>query len=224
MGDTVEVNQVIVEVETAKAAVELPIPWAGVVTALHAEAGETVDVGRPLISIETGSAAAGAGAPATSALPTSAPPTSAAVAPAAAPAVGSAHEDMVPGLPGEGEAPANGKRQPVLVGYGPRAEGGARRRRRTVPSAQPAFEQPKVEPPAAPEPDPEPEPAAAARGVRVLAKPPVRKLAKTLGVDPRHGHAHRPERNDLARRRRRRGHAGRDCRAQRRKVSPIRRA
>src|ERR1700749_107163 len=52
VGDTVEVNDTIAEVETVKAAVELPSPWAGVVTGLHAEEGETVRVGTPIISID----------------------------------------------------------------------------------------------------------------------------------------------------------------------------
>lgn len=60
-GDIVEVNQIIVEVETAKAAVELPSPYAGVVSALHADVGELLAVGRPLITIdaETPGGAAG---------------------------------------------------------------------------------------------------------------------------------------------------------------------
>src|SRR5579885_2257875 len=72
VGDVVDVNDTIAEVETVKAAVELPSPWAGVVTALHAGEGETVPVGTPIISIDVG----GAQAPA---------PT----------------EDLVPGLMGE---------------------------------------------------------------------------------------------------------------------------
>src|SRR5438034_127376 len=55
---TVQVNQTIAEVETVKAAVELPSPYAGVVTALHAAEGETVPVGAPVISIDTGGDAA----------------------------------------------------------------------------------------------------------------------------------------------------------------------
>src|SRR6516162_7825142 len=51
-GDTVQINQVIVEIETAKAVVELPSPYAGTVTALLAAEGETVDVGRPIIAVE----------------------------------------------------------------------------------------------------------------------------------------------------------------------------
>ena len=51
-GDTVTVNQIVVEIETAKAAVELPIPWAGVVTELHVEPGQTVEVGTPILTID----------------------------------------------------------------------------------------------------------------------------------------------------------------------------
>ena len=52
-GDHVVVDQVVAEVETAKAAVEVPIPFAGTVTALHAEPGTTLPVGAPLISVTT---------------------------------------------------------------------------------------------------------------------------------------------------------------------------
>src|SRR4051794_26904435 len=53
VGDDVTLNQPIVEVETAKAAVEVPSPFAGVVTALHHEAGEGGDVGSVLITFDT---------------------------------------------------------------------------------------------------------------------------------------------------------------------------
>jgi 2-oxoisovalerate dehydrogenase E2 component (dihydrolipoyl transacylase) len=49
-GDSVELNQIIAEVETAKALVELPSPYAGIVAALHAGAGQTVNVGDPLVT------------------------------------------------------------------------------------------------------------------------------------------------------------------------------
>ena len=52
-GDTVEVNQTIVEIETAKSLVELPSPWAGVVTAILVEPGTTTEVGTPIIEIDT---------------------------------------------------------------------------------------------------------------------------------------------------------------------------
>ncbi|NUP74888.1 MAG: 2-oxo acid dehydrogenase subunit E2 [Sinomonas sp.] len=65
VGDSVTVDQPIVEVETAKAVVEVPSPFACVVAVLHGQPGETVDVGRPLISIaEVGSPAAEVGSPA----------------------------------------------------------------------------------------------------------------------------------------------------------------
>jgi 2-oxoisovalerate dehydrogenase E2 component (dihydrolipoyl transacylase) len=51
-GDQVEVNQIIVEIETAKAVVELPSPWDGTVTRLLADEGQTVDVGVPIIAID----------------------------------------------------------------------------------------------------------------------------------------------------------------------------
>jgi 2-oxoisovalerate dehydrogenase E2 component (dihydrolipoyl transacylase) len=51
VGDEVRVDQVVVEVETAKASVEVPIPFAGRVSTLHAEVGQAVAVGAPLISV-----------------------------------------------------------------------------------------------------------------------------------------------------------------------------
>lgn len=67
-GDEITVDQVVVEVETAKAAVEVPAPFAGTITALHGEPGDTLDVGAPLIGIdESGAgerATASAGTPA----------------------------------------------------------------------------------------------------------------------------------------------------------------
>jgi pyruvate dehydrogenase E2 component (dihydrolipoamide acetyltransferase) len=123
-GDTVEVNQIIVEIETAKAAVELPCPYAGVVAELHVAEGETVAVGTPIITIDTGS-------PASAAEP----------APAAC---------------------------GVLVGYGPRETAPVRRRRSAhapVRAAEPPANRPQE-----------------SQRTRPSAKPPVRKLAKDLGV------------------------------------------
>ncbi|MDS0132103.1 MULTISPECIES: dihydrolipoamide acetyltransferase family protein [unclassified Amycolatopsis] len=51
VGDTVAVDQVVVEVETAKAAVEVPVPFAGVVSALHGEPGQLLPVGAPLLTV-----------------------------------------------------------------------------------------------------------------------------------------------------------------------------
>ncbi|MFF0017482.1 dihydrolipoamide acetyltransferase family protein [Streptomyces sp. NPDC005374] len=114
-GDSVTDGQVVCEVETAKAAVELPIPYDGVVHALCFPEGATVDVGAPIITV-----------------------TAAAV--------------TVP----EPEA-----RTPVLVGYGAAPASAVRRHRRRDGSG----------------------PAAPVAAALPLAKPPVRKLAKELGVD-----------------------------------------
>ncbi|MDT4919149.1 MAG: hypothetical protein QOI15_51, partial [Pseudonocardiales bacterium] len=173
VGDTIDVNDTIAEVETVKAAVELPSPWAGVVTALHAAEGETVPVGTPIISIDTGGAAGAADL---------------ARSPAAANAAAGA--DLVPGLPGEtGSAVPGEEKQLTLVGYGPREEAGGRRRRRgaAAAGAQTAFNVPpgaavnETPPPHVEEPEEPVRGRAAAH--RVLAKPPIRKLAKSLGVD-----------------------------------------
>ena len=51
VGDHVDVDQIVAEVETAKAVVEVPIPFAGQISALHAEPGAVVAVGAPLISV-----------------------------------------------------------------------------------------------------------------------------------------------------------------------------
>ncbi|MFT4009412.1 MAG: dihydrolipoamide acetyltransferase family protein [Nocardioidaceae bacterium] len=154
VGDQVAVNDVVVEIETAKSLVELPSPYAGTVTAIHVAEGETVPVGSPIIGI---------GSP-------SAPPSS--------PSSGSG-SDSAPELglsnlaaTGGGElfAPAPSslpQEPPTLVGYGPRS-GKAMRRARRGPA------------PAATEAAPADVPAVPAR---VLAKPPVRKLAKDLGID-----------------------------------------
>ena len=51
VGDVVEINQIVVEIETAKSIVELPSPYAGEVSAILVEVGETVPVGTPIIAI-----------------------------------------------------------------------------------------------------------------------------------------------------------------------------
>ena len=63
-GDTIEDGQVIVEIETAKAVVELPSPYAGTVTGLLVEEGQTVDVGTPIIAVDVGGTDGAAGKPA----------------------------------------------------------------------------------------------------------------------------------------------------------------
>ncbi|MCR3746945.1 dihydrolipoamide acetyltransferase family protein [Lentzea californiensis] len=166
-GDTVKVNQIIVEIETAKAAVELPCPWAGVVTELLAEPGQTVEVGVPIITIDTDPGGAAAPAP----------------APVAAEANGTSSGKIGEEMPGG--------RIATLVGYGPKSGTAKRRARKDAPAAAPAAA--VVAPPApAPAPAPvaaPPAPVVVAAPVQTpggyvpLAKPPVRKLAKDLGVD-----------------------------------------
>src|SRR5579862_8685925 len=56
-GDQIEVNQIIVEIETAKAVVELPSPWDGTVDRLLADEGQTVDVGTPIIAVDVSATA-----------------------------------------------------------------------------------------------------------------------------------------------------------------------
>ncbi|GAA4915474.1 pyruvate dehydrogenase E2 component (dihydrolipoamide acetyltransferase) [Stackebrandtia albiflava] len=161
-GDTVELNQPIVEVETAKALTEIPSPYAGEVKTLHHEEGTTVDVGQPLITIDTDPGGASGG-------------------------------DEPPAETGAliGEETADG-RTAVLVGYGPKSVTAKRRPRKstTAPLGEQVAAPVAVSAPAPPQPSPAPAPGsapipAAAPGgsVPVLAKPPVRKLAKDLGVD-----------------------------------------
>ncbi|GGQ08916.1 dihydrolipoamide acetyltransferase family protein [Streptomyces griseomycini] len=161
-GDTVTDGQVVCEVETAKAAVELPIPYDGVVRELHFPEGTTVDVGTSIIAVEVAGGAA---------------PAAQASAPAAQPEPAPAPEE--PKAEGSG-------RQPVLVGYGVATSSTRRRPRRTAPdtAAQQAAAAVQTElngRTPAPAPSPVAEPVVGGR--RPLAKPPVRKLAKDLGVD-----------------------------------------
>jgi 2-oxoisovalerate dehydrogenase E2 component (dihydrolipoyl transacylase) len=169
-GDQVEVNQIIVEIETAKAVVELPSPWDGTVARLLVEEGQTVDVGTPIIAVDV----SGTG-PAVAAENNSAERS---VVPAPAPAEPT---------PAEAPPAEEGKpeRQAVLVGYGVKAAPTTRRARRVTATRPETAEVPTgshapVEPPpvaaAA-------ESAAAPALARALAKPPVRRLAKDLGIN-----------------------------------------
>ncbi len=167
VGDTIELNQPIVEVETAKAAVEIPAKWAGVVAKIHVEAGTTVEVGAPIVSIDTDPH--GGPVPSAESL--------------AAVEIAPAEGAVEPGLIG---GPAPGGRTAVLVGYGPKSVTAKRRPRlgtstATASAATPPA--PAVAPAAPPAPAAPSAPAAPAAPSRVLAKPPVRKLAKDLGID-----------------------------------------
>jgi 2-oxoisovalerate dehydrogenase E2 component (dihydrolipoyl transacylase) len=151
-GDLVEDGQIIVEIETAKAVVELPCPWDGTVARLLAEEGQTVEVGVPIIAVEVG--------------------TSDSSERASVPAQAAA--ESVP----DDEAGAHS----VLVGYGVKTSATTRRARRVAAGRPETAEVPTpvevpVEPPEVPA-----EPAARSQSKPTLAKPPVRKLAKDLGI------------------------------------------
>jgi pyruvate dehydrogenase E2 component (dihydrolipoamide acetyltransferase) len=200
-GDTVIVNQIIVDIETAKAVVELPSPYAGVVAALLVPEGETVDVGTPIIAVDvpgpagggsaavppaapagTGTAPAAGQAPEAGQPPAAGPP-GGTVDPAAIAAAGPrpSSEDLVPPVPPPAE------RQAVLVGYGVKAGATTRRPRKgasppaTAPAARP--EAPAGSGSVADTVTPARANGGAGGHPSVLAKPPVRKLARELGVD-----------------------------------------
>ncbi|MCT9000913.1 dihydrolipoamide acetyltransferase family protein [Microbacterium memoriense] len=143
VGDIVTLNQPIAEVETAKAIVELPSPFAGTVRTLHAAPGEVIAVGELLISIDV-------------------------------PAVAGAMEGVVDDDDDE-VIPPN------LVGYGatPRASGRPQRRVRSLASVSASDTDVLV---AAPH-DVLPPAPAEVRHERPRSTPPVRALAKQLGVD-----------------------------------------
>ncbi|MGI4894574.1 MAG: dihydrolipoamide acetyltransferase family protein [Janthinobacterium lividum] len=154
-GDTVAVNDVLVEIETAKSLVELPSPYAGTVAQLLVEEGQTVDVGVDIVVVSDG-----------------------AMQPA---------PDPVATSPAGGTPVENEGSGATLVGYGAR-EAAPRRRRSSPVIPQPAA--PEAVAPEAVAPGPvtrttseTPVETASAKEKHVLAKPPVRKLARDLGVD-----------------------------------------
>jgi 2-oxoisovalerate dehydrogenase E2 component (dihydrolipoyl transacylase) len=184
VGDTVKVNDIVVEIETAKSLVELPVPFSGTVTALLVEEGATVEVGTPIISVDTSGGAAPAPAPAAAEpAPAAAEPAPAAAEPAPAAAEEEIEEGKIGGTTSTG-------RTAVLVGYGVKQTEAVRRPRKGAAAPTPAAPAPAAPAPAAPV-AAAPAPAAAVAtapvaregGGRALAKPPVRKFAKDLGVD-----------------------------------------
>lgn len=194
VGDTVKVNDIIVEIETAKSLVELPVPFAGTVTALHVSEGDTVEVGTPIISVDT----AGGPAQGQGAAPVQEAPAAGAVEPgiegspapkmAAAAADASDDEEIEEGKIG---GTTSTGRTAVLVGYGVK-QTEAKRRPRKSQSADPPFigspdkgapDSTTVSGSSAPLSGQASAPAAREGGARALAKPPVRKYAKDLGID-----------------------------------------
>jgi pyruvate dehydrogenase E2 component (dihydrolipoamide acetyltransferase) len=190
VGDTVKVNDIVVEIETAKSLVELPVPFAGTVTGLLVAEGQMVEVGTPIIAVDTsGGAAPVQDAPAAGAVE---PGIEGSPAPkmAAAAAAAAEEEEIEEGKIG---GTTSTGRTAVLVGYGVKQTEAKRRPRKGLPqkvdgpdlSAQGtdvAIEPVEISSegtltvaPAAP--------VTREGGVRALAKPPVRKYAKDLGID-----------------------------------------
>ncbi|WP_284982588.1 dihydrolipoamide acetyltransferase family protein [Arthrobacter sp. efr-133-TYG-118] len=211
-GDTVAINDVICEIETAKSLVELPSPYAGTVAELLVAEGITVEVGTAIIGISDNAPGEPEPAPAP-ASPLAVP------APSAEPAAEQLVETLMYGkLPDDAGTSDGGPAGGPLVGSGPKADAVKRRPRKrpegaaaatvAAPGTAPAVVEPVVEPaaPAVP-PVAEQQPAATSQGAanpgsasqapgltglgatvsglvnRVLAKPPVRKIARELGID-----------------------------------------
>jgi pyruvate dehydrogenase E2 component (dihydrolipoamide acetyltransferase) len=169
VGDTVAVDQPVVEVESAKATVELPSPFAGVVRELHAEVGTTIEVGAPLLSIESADAAGAGSASGALAEPGEAE-----------------RDDAVPAAP-----PEPGESTNVLVGYGtsPRRRRARGRANRSRPdgagpapgrAAEPMAPRPVPAGPASPGPE-VPDGAVPVRPA--VVSPVVRRLARSNGID-----------------------------------------
>jgi 2-oxoisovalerate dehydrogenase E2 component (dihydrolipoyl transacylase) len=169
VGDQIKINDILVEVETSKSLVELPSPYAGTVTELLVNEGDTVDVGSPIISIDDG---VGDAQP--------------------APSSGNGEEAQVPNLVGYGPRTGTAKRRPRRVS----GEGAVEAHEqvadtfsvqtpvsRRADDREPLHAEPDT-PTGAPLPGPgKAAPAATPSGGAVLAKPPIRKLAKDLGID-----------------------------------------
>ncbi|TQJ33537.1 dihydrolipoamide acetyltransferase family protein [Arthrobacter sp. SLBN-122] len=133
VGDEIAVDQPIAEVETAKSAVEVPSPYAGIVTELHGQPGETLDVGKPLISVTP----LGTGVAADDAAPAPSP---------AQPVVKPTETELAEAKPADAAAETYREEEKagsgnVLIGYGtPGGHGVARRTR--APKAAVALAEP----------------------------------------------------------------------------------
>jgi 2-oxoisovalerate dehydrogenase E2 component (dihydrolipoyl transacylase) len=131
-GEAVEVDQAIAEVETAKSAIEVPSPYAGTVHTLHGAVGETLEVGKPLITVTTSEDGANG-----------------TVSPSEAGALPYREEERAGTAAPENAETDEGSGN-VLIGYGTSASSNGRRRRRkrdggrTAPSPAPAVEQTKA--------------------------------------------------------------------------------
>nr|WP_300047946.1 dihydrolipoamide acetyltransferase family protein [uncultured Nocardioides sp.] len=210
VGDTIEINDVIVEIETAKSLVELPSPYEGTVLALLVAEGETVPVGTPIISIGAEGEAAPVAPTSTPAEQTESDPYLGMAEKAGAAQVDPADIDLSnpaasgsmegASLVGRIKAERGPMRRARRGSASPSTDAGAQTQLQVQGAFSPGGAQsqdvlPADEPPV-PAVDQRPGPAAAPAealvpsaaqaepsDVRALAKPPVRKLAKDLGVD-----------------------------------------
>jgi pyruvate dehydrogenase E2 component (dihydrolipoamide acetyltransferase) len=160
VGDVVTLNQPLVDIETAKATVELPSPYAGTIVTLHGNVGDVLEVHTPLITFDVGGSGAPA-APATLAKPAA----SSGTAPATAPS------DKTEGSVGEG-------REAVLIGYGVANEDAVvtrkHRRQSGTPAPAPVAAAPVTTVAA---------PITTTNAMAPRSTPPVRLYAKQHGVD-----------------------------------------
>jgi len=169
VGDVVTLNQPLVDIETAKATVELPSPYAGTVLTLHGNVGDVMEVHKPLITFEVGGS--GTTAPAASAAPTE-------------PAPAKAATDKQEGSVGEG-------REAVLIGYGVANEDAVvtRKHRRQsgsptpAPAAAPVADAPVAAAPVAAAPVVPTSSVSTLPSLAPRSTPPVRLYAKQHGVD-----------------------------------------
>jgi len=165
VGDTIETDQAIAEVETAKSIVELPSPFSGVITALHGEPGDTIDVGSPVLEVADDAAGADS---------------------TPAPAEDTTEKEAYRAEERAGSGSGN-----VLIGYGTTERRGSGRRRQRVASparpASPARERASAAPAQSAQPSPAAPGASDAAGGRrapvAVRSPLVRRLARDLGVD-----------------------------------------
>jgi 2-oxoisovalerate dehydrogenase E2 component (dihydrolipoyl transacylase) len=177
VGETIELNQTVADVETAKAVVAVPSPFAGVVVERIGEIGEALEVGSVFLRIDVSEGAvAGAGEPTHEGGASPAqggfeadPEAAEASAPDPdATPTGAIADDMGPSDAGRASTGLDADEEPQpLVGYGQGKSGPARGRRRRGAAGG----------------DPDADAANGRAPSAVLAKPPVRKLAKDLGVE-----------------------------------------
>ncbi|MGV9687560.1 dihydrolipoamide acetyltransferase family protein [Streptomyces sp. NPDC003444] len=165
VGDVVAVDQPVVEVETAKAMVEVPCPYGGVVTARYGEEGTELPVGAPLLTVAVGGVAEAGPAAVT-----------------AAPEQGAGDAESAVSSEYSGN---------VLVGYGTAGPAARRRRVRQASPAAALAPAPVAVPASVPAPAPVPVPAH--QGPVPVISPLVRKLARDGGLDLRQVRGSGPE-------------------------------